>query len=95
MYYFEEISLRNKLSLEFIISVIKIVLVTTSRVLLNANNAEGKSREVKEKVTNCLKDTVKIVTTKRLNRSLFNVGHKEQGQFEMQVRDSYLCYSFY
>lgn len=89
LYLFKKIYLRilKKKDYENLIKpVIRLVLVATSRVYSNSSIPGNKSKEVTEKVTINLKDTVAVVTTAILKFSIFNVLHKIYGKAEVQVR---------
>ena len=94
LYFFEEVSLKfpkNKPCENLIKPVIRLVLVSTSRIFSNKRILKNELREIKETVTNCLKYTMTKVTLAKTNLSVFNVQYKSHAQFEMQVRDALFC----
>ena len=98
LYLFKKISLRISKKKDFenlTKPVISLVLVTISRVCSNSGILENELVEVKEKVTSSLQNTLKIVTNTKLITSFFNVQHKIQGNFEIQVRHSYVVCTTY
>ena len=89
MYLFKKVSQKFSKIKDYeklIKPVISLVLVATSRVCLNSSISENNSIEIKEKVIIALKDTVTIVTTTKIKRSIFNVQYNVQGKQEIQVR---------
>jgi len=90
LYFLKEISLKlskNKAYKSLVLSAITLVLVTTSRVFVNKGILDNSLITIKENVISCLKESLTKVTIAVTKRSFFNVKHKSQGQFEMQVRD--------
>ena len=91
LYLLKKVSLkisRNKEYGHLINTIITLCLVATSRICSNSKILEDKLSEVKENVTNSLKDTMAHVTTEKVGISFFNVGYKPQLNAEIQVRDS-------
>ena len=91
LYLLKKVSLklsRNKEYGHLINPIITLCLGATSRVCSNSEISEDKLSEVKENVTNSLKDTMAHVTTVKVGISFFNVGYKTQLNTEIQVRDS-------
>ena len=95
LYLLKKISLNIKKfkSYEKLIDpVIRLILVATSRILSNSEILEDKLREVKENVTNCLKDTLTNITITKTKFGNFILQHKVHGKSETQVRYNLIAY---
>lgn len=71
--------------------VIRLILVAASRVLSNSEISVDGITEVKQNVTNCLKDTLGNSCTTKIKIGSFILQHKLYGQLELKVRHNLSC----